>query len=305
MADPSVGDSAVAGPFAGDPAAKSRALRSVSTVRDLQAALAAWRSLGLRIGFVPTMGALHAGHLSLVGTARSRTDRVVVSIFVNPKQFGPSEDFDRYPRDLASDRARLEEAGADLLFSPTEDEMYPPGFATTVHVAGVSEGMEGARRPGHFDGVATVVARLFGLVRPDVAVFGAKDGQQAAVIQRLTRDLGLPIDVIVAETVREPDGLALSSRNAFLTPDERLRAPGLFRALLAGRLVYELGERQARMILGVVRTALDSEAAFRLDALDLVDLESMKPVEKVDRPVMLAAAVFIGRTRLIDNIRFG
>jgi pantoate--beta-alanine ligase len=292
-------------PSAGDPAAKSAALRSVSTVRDLQAALAAWRSSGLRIGFVPTMGALHAGHLSLVGKARSRTDRVVVSIFVNPKQFGPSEDFDRYPRDLASDRARLEEAGADLLFSPPEDEMYPPGFATTVHVAGVSEGMEGTRRPGHFDGVATVVARLFGLVRPDVAVFGAKDGQQAAVIQRLTRDLGFPVDVIVAETVREADGLALSSRNAFLTPDERLRAPSLFRALLAGRLVYELGERQARMILGVVRTALDSEPAFRLDALDLVDLESMKPVEKVDRPVMLAAAVFMGKTRLIDNIRFG
>ena len=284
---------------------KQAALRSVSTVFDLWAALAAWRSEGLRIGFVPTMGALHAGHLSLVGTARSRTDRVVVSIFVNPKQFGPAEDFNRYPRDLAGDRVQLEGAGADLLFAPAVNEMYPPGFATTVHVAGVSDGMEGARRPGHFDGVATVVARLFGLVRPDVAVFGAKDGQQAAVIQRLALDLGFPIEVIVAETVREPDGLALSSRNSFLSPDERLRAAGIFRALLAGRLVYELGERQARSILGVVRAALAAEPSFRLDALDLVDLASMQPVESVDRPVMLAAAVFIGKTRLIDNIRFG
>ncbi|MEO6327045.1 MAG: pantoate--beta-alanine ligase [Thermoanaerobaculia bacterium] len=284
---------------------KNDSLRSVTTASDLWAALAAWRSTGLRIGFVPTMGALHAGHLALVGTARSRTDRVVVSIFVNPKQFGPAEDFERYPRDLAADRARLEEAGADLLFAPTVDEMYPPGFATSVHVAGVSEGMEGARRPGHFDGVATVVARLFGLVRPDVSVFGAKDGQQAAVIRRLARDLGFPMEVIVAETVREPDGLAMSSRNAFLTPAERLCAPGLFRALLAARLVYELGERKGRSILGLARTAIEAEPAFRLDALDLVDAESMQPVQSVERPVMLAAAVFLGKTRLIDNIRFG
>ena len=280
-------------------------MKTAHTVADLRSALASFREKGQRIAFVPTMGALHAGHLALVEYARRNAGKVVVSIFVNPKQFGPQEDFERYPRDLEADAAKLREAGADLLFAPAVDEVYPPGFSTTVHVAGVSEGMEGARRPGHFDGVATVVARLLGLVLPDVAVFGQKDAQQCAVVMRLVADLGLPVEVHVAPTVREADGLAMSSRNAYLTPDERQAAPALFRALLAAQLVHELGERKAEKLLEAFRRALSAEPRLELDSVDLVDAATMRPVEKVDLPVLLAAAVRVGRTRLIDNVVFG
>lgn len=280
-------------------------MQTAETVASLRTAVGAWRREGLKVGLVPTMGALHAGHLALVSLARERADRVAVSIFVNPRQFGPSEDFDRYPRDAPGDAAKLAGAGVDLLFAPSVGEMYPEGFATTVHVAGASEGMEGARRPGHFDGVATVVARLLGLVLPDVAVFGQKDGQQVAVVNRLVKDLGLPVEVVVRETVREPDGLAISSRNRYLSPDERKKAPALFRALLAGHLLYQLGEKDARRIVECVRAALQAEPGVTLDALDLVDAETMQPLKKVDRPAMLAAAIVLGRTRLIDNVRFG
>jgi pantoate--beta-alanine ligase len=280
-------------------------VKTVSAAADLRNAVSAWREKGQRIGFVPTMGALHAGHLALVDHARRNAGKVVVSVFVNPKQFGPGEDFERYPRDLDADAEKLRGAGADLLFAPTVGEMYPPGFATTVHVAGVSEGMEGARRPGHFDGVATVVARLLGLVLPDVAVFGQKDAQQCAVVLRLVKDLGLPVEVLVAPTVRESDGLALSSRNAYLTSEERKAAPALFRALLATQLVYELGERKAGKVLKVFRLAIEAEPLFSLDTVDLVDAATMRPVETIDRPVLLAAAVKLGRTRLIDNVVFG
>ena len=280
-------------------------MRTVTTAADLRSALAAWREKGQSVGLVPTMGALHAGHLALVEQARKATGKVVVSIFVNPKQFGPGEDLDRYPRDLPGDSERLREAGVDLLFAPTVDEMYPPGFSTTVHVAGVSEGMEGARRPGHFDGVATVVARLLCLVLPDVAFFGQKDAQQCAVVMRLVRDLGLPVEVRVAPTVREADGLALSSRNAYLSPEERKAAPALFRALLVTQLVHELGEKKAGKLLHTFRLALETEPLLVLDTVDLVDAVTMRPVEKVDRPVLLAAAVRVGRTRLIDNVVFG
>jgi pantoate--beta-alanine ligase len=280
-------------------------VKTVRTAAELRNALAAWREKGQRIGFVATMGALHAGHLALVDHARKRAGKVVVSIFVNPKQFGPGEDLDRYPRDLPADTEKLREAGVDLLFAPSVEEMYPPGFATTVHVAGVSEGMEGARRPGHFDGVATVVARLLGLVLPDVAVFGQKDAQQCAVVMRLVKDLGLPVEVLVAPTVRENDGLALSSRNSYLTPEERKAAPALFRALLATQLVYELGERKAGKVLKVFRLAIEAEPLFSLDTVDLVDAATMRPVETIDRPVLLAAAVTLGKTHLIDNVVFG
>ena len=280
-------------------------MKTAHTVADLRSALASFREKGQRVAFVPTMGALHAGHLALVEYARRNAGKVVVSIFVNPKQFGPQEDFERYPRDLEADAAKLREAGADLLFAPAVDEVYPPGFSTTVHVAGVSEGMEGARRPGHFDGVATVVARLLGLVLPDVAVFGQKDAQQCAVVMRLVADLGLPVEVHVAPTVREADGLAMSSRNAYLTPDERQAAPALFRALLAAQLVHELGERKAEKLLEAFRRALSAEPRLELDSVDLVDAATMRPVEKVDLPVLLAAAVRVGRTRLIDNVVFG
>ncbi|MFN7989798.1 MAG: pantoate--beta-alanine ligase [Thermoanaerobaculia bacterium] len=280
-------------------------MKTVTRVADLRSALAGFREKGQRVGFVPTMGALHAGHLALLGHARRNAGKVVVSVFVNPRQFGPGEDFDRYPRDLEGDSEKLREAGVDLLFAPTVDEMYPDGFATTVHVAGVSEGMEGARRPGHFDGVATVVARLLGLVLPDVAVFGQKDAQQCAVVMRLVKDLGLPVEVLVAPTVRESDGLAMSSRNAYLAPEERKAAPALFRALLVAQLVHELGEKKAEKILKAFRLALETEPRIALDSVDLVDAATMRPVEKVDRPVLLAAAVKVGRTRLIDNVVFG
>lgn len=280
-------------------------MKTVTTAADLRRAVSAWREKGQRIAFVPTMGALHAGHLALVDHARKCAGKVVVSVFVNPRQFGPGEDLDSYPRDLEGDAEKLREAGVDLLFAPSVGEMYPPGFATTVHVAGVSEGMEGARRPGHFDGVATVVARLLGLVLPDVAVFGQKNAQQCAVVMRLVLDLGLPVEVRIAPTVRESDGLAMSSRNAYLTPEERKAAPALFRALLATQLVYELGERKAEKVLKAFRLALGTEPLLALDSVDLVDVVTMRPVEKIDRPVLLAAAVKVGRTRLIDNLVFG
>ena len=280
-------------------------MKTVTTVANLRGALAAFREKGQSVALVPTMGALHAGHLALVEQARKAAGKVVVSIFVNPRQFGPGEDLDRYPRDLAGDTAKLREAGADLLFAPSVDEMYPDGFSTTVHVAGVSEGMEGERRPGHFDGVATVVARLLGLVLPDVAFFGQKDAQQCAVVMRLVKDLGLPVEVRVAPTVRESDGLALSSRNAYLTAEERKAAPTLFRALLATQLVHELGEKKAEKLLKAFRLAISTEPLLVLDSVDLVDVATMKPVAKVDRPVLLAAAVKVGRTRLIDNVVFG
>lgn len=280
-------------------------MKTVERTDELRAALAPFRTKGETIGLVPTMGALHDGHMALVAAARERAQRVVASVFVNPKQFGPNEDFDRYPRDLASDKKMLEAAGVDVLFAPTVAEMYPPGFSTTVHVAGVSDGMEGARRPGHFDGVATVVTRLFGLVQPDFAVFGAKDGQQVGVVKRLTKDLGLPVQILVRETVREPDGLAISSRNRYLSPEERRVAPALFRALLAGHLVHQLGEKDASKVVEAVRRALSAEPALKVDALDLVDAETMQPLRKIDRPAMLAGAVFVGKTRLIDNVRFG
>lgn len=280
-------------------------MKVASTVAELDAARAAWRREGKSVALVPTMGALHKGHLSLVTLARSHADRVAVSIFVNPKQFGPGEDFERYPRNLAVDSERLRDSRADILFAPPVEEMYPPGFSETVHVAGVSQGMEGAKRPGHFDGVATVVARLFDLVKPDVAVFGAKDGQQVAVVRKLVSDLGLPVRILVGETVREPDGLAVSSRNAYLSSEERRAAPALFRALLAGHLMHELGEKSAGRILKAVRLALEGDPLVRVDSLDLVDAETMQPLKKVDRPAMLAGAIYVGATRLIDNVRFG
>lgn len=280
-------------------------MRTAASVAELRSALAAFREKGQSVALVPTMGALHAGHLALVEQARKSAGKVVVSIFVNPRQFGPGEDLDRYPRDLEGDAEKLRAAGVDLLFAPTAEEMYPPGYSTTVHVAGVSEGMEGARRPGHFDGVATVVARLFGLVLPDLAFFGQKDAQQCAVVMRLAKDLGLPVEVRVVPTVREADGLAMSSRNAYLTPEERKAAPALFRALLAAQLVHQLGETKADRVLSAFRLALSTEPLLELDAADLVDAATMRPVAKVDRPVLLAAAVRVGRTRLIDNVVFG
>jgi pantoate--beta-alanine ligase len=276
------------------------------TVRDLAALRAQVheaRAQGKTIGFVPTMGALHEGHLSLVRLAKRESAFVVVSIFVNPLQFGPNEDLARYPRDEAKDARLLEREGVDLLYLPDPSRFYPPDFSTAVEVAVVSEGGEGARRPGHFRGVATVVAKLFHQVLPDVAVFGRKDLQQLAVIRRMVRDLDFrfPLRLAVGETVREADGLAMSSRNAYLSPDERRRALDLSRTLLAARTRAAHGEADAGRLAADASRQL-SALGLEVDYVEAVDAESMLPAGHVVPGVALAAAIRIGKTRLIDNV---
>jgi pantoate--beta-alanine ligase len=270
-----------------------------ATIDETRAAIANARTAGKRVGFVPTMGFLHDGHLSLIDVARENgADFIVVSIFVNPKQFGPSEDFDRYPRDEGGDRALLEAKGVDVLFLPAVDVMYPPGSKTTVHVNGVAAPLEGERRPGHFDGVATVVLKLFEIVQPDLAVFGRKDAQQCAVIERMVRDLDVPVQLVFGETIREADGLAMSSRNSYLTPEQRELAPVLHRALEAG--VRELQSRNVEWVESAMR---DVAKGVDVDYLVLVDPDTFEAPHDFERDLLLAGAVRIGRTRLIDNIR--
>ncbi|MDI3280431.1 MAG: pantoate--beta-alanine ligase [Bacillota bacterium] len=270
------------------------------TISQLQRALAA---LPRPLGFVPTMGYLHEGHLSLVRQARAENASVAVSIFVNPTQFGPQEDLARYPRDLARDRKLLAEAAVDLLFAPEAEEMYPPGFATWVEVKGLSEHLEGAFRPGHFRGVATVVTKLLNLFRPERAYFGEKDAQQLAIVRRLAADLNLGCTIVGLPTVREADGLALSSRNVYLSPEERQRAPLLYRSLKAGYDLWRQGERRTARIIDEVRRTLQAESkAFRVDYIALVDEETFQEMEFVERPARLLIAARLGRTRLIDNL---
>ncbi|NUS38025.1 MAG: pantoate--beta-alanine ligase [Lysobacter sp.] len=279
-------------------------IETVAHLDTLRARIAGWKRAGLRVGFVPTMGNLHAGHFSLVGLARQSADRVVASVFVNPTQFGPNEDFARYPRTPEADAAGLQAAGCDLLWLPSVETMYPFGVEATVrvHVPGVSEVLEGAHRPGHFDGVATVVARLFNQVQPDVAAFGRKDYQQLAVIRYLVRDLAFPIELLAGETRRESDGLALSSRNQYLSPEERAQAPELHATLE--------GLREA-ILAGTPRAAAEASAAERLAgrgfAVDYLAVRRPDLDEPPDRGhgrrVALAAAR-LGRTRLIDNLEF-
>ena len=259
---------------------------------------------GKTVGFVPTMGFLHEGHLSLIGEVRKAgAGVVVVSIFVNPKQFGPSEDFSRYPRDEARDRTLLEGEGVDLLFLPPVEVMYPPGSQTTVSVADVAVPLEGERRPGHFDGVATVVLKLFHLVQPDVAAFGRKDAQQCAVIERMVRDLDLPVRLVFGETIREHDGLAKSSRNSYLSAEERAKAPALHRALRAGQEAITHGIHDVAGIEHLMRKMAEETPGVDVDYLAVVDPETFRPPVDFDRTLLLAGAVRIGRTRLIDNIR--
>jgi pantoate--beta-alanine ligase len=259
------------------------------------------RASGKIVSFVPTMGALHAGHLSLVELARKESNFVVVSIFVNPLQFGPGEDLGRYPRREAEDLAALEREGADLVYLPAAADFYPPDFSTAVEVGGVSEGGEGAVRPGHFRGVATVVAKLFLHVAPDVAVFGRKDLQQVAVVRRMIRDLGFPIRLVLGETVREPDGLAMSSRNAYLSLDDRRLAAAFPRALFEARDHATRGDRDAEKLGASARRELEA-AGFLVDYVVVVDPETMKPVPEAEPGRAIAAAVRIGKTRLIDNV---
>jgi pantoate--beta-alanine ligase len=275
----------------------------VRTVADLRAQVRAWRATGQSIGFVPTMGALHEGHLSLVRLARTRADRVVASVFVNPTQFGPHEDFDAYPRDEARDAGLLAAAGCELMFAPSVAEMYPQGASTTVTVAGVSEPLDGQARPGHFAGVATVVTKLLNQSAPDVAVFGEKDYQQLQVIRRLVRDLDIPVEIIGGPTARAPDGLALSSRNAYLTETERAVAPALHRALQAAAQALRAGGRvdaaEAAALASIRAAGFGSVDYFEVRGAD--DLARLGP-GPVNGAARLLTAARIGKTRLIDNI---
>lgn len=254
------------------------------------------------IGLVPTMGALHAGHLSLVERARRDCSPVIASIFVNPKQFGPNEDFSKYPRTFESDSEKLEHAGVDFLFAPEPREIYPEGFATYVNVDGLSEKLEGRSRPGHFRGVTTVVLKLLQIVQPNFAYFGRKDAQQSRLITQMARDLNLDTGVVVCPPVREPDGLALSSRNVYLNPDERQAATVLHRALGAARSELAAGVRDALQLQAVLQRTLAAERAARVDYAEIVDAETFEPVVRVSRPCYVLLAVFIGKTRLIDNL---
>jgi pantoate--beta-alanine ligase len=257
---------------------------------------------GNRLGFVPTMGSLHEGHLSLMRRARAEDHEVVVSIFVNPTQFGPGEDFAAYPRDLSRDSALCREAGVDVLFTPRAEEMYPQGFSTTVKVKGLTEELCGLSRPGHFDGVTTVVAKLFSIVRPHTAYFGLKDYQQFKVVERMAADLDLPVKVTGLPTVREPDGLAMSSRNAYLSPAERSSALAISRALRAAEEAAAGGEKGAAALLALARSVLGQAPGARIDYLELVDPETLTQAAAVGpRGAVMAMAVFAGRTRLIDN----
>jgi pantoate--beta-alanine ligase len=274
----------------------------VETIADVRTACDAVRVRGATIGFVPTMGYFHEGHRSLMRAAHAAHDAVVVSLFVNPTQFGPAEDLDAYPRDLQADRAIATAEGVDVLFVPPVAEMYPTGTRTTVHVDGLTEGLCGASRPGHFDGVTTVVAKLFSIVGPCTAYFGRKDAQQLAVVRRMAADLDLPVAVVGCPLVREPDGVAMSSRNAYLSSDDRRRATVLVRALRAAAEAVLSGERDTRTVSDILHGVLDTEPTVRVDYAEIVDAATMQPVARIESDTLIALAAYVGSTRLIDNI---
>ena len=278
-------------------------MNTVKTVRELRAAVARARSEGKRIGLVPTMGNLHSGHAALVTKAAQRADFVVATIFVNPMQFGPNEDLATYPRTLAADQERLIEAGCHLLFTPNVEEMYPHGMAdqTTVSVPVISEGLCGASRPGHFDGVSTVVSKLFNMVQPDLAVFGEKDFQQLAVIRALVRDLNMPIQIIGEPTVRAEDGLALSSRNGYLSAEQRAIAPQLYRVIQTIGRAIDGGDKNFSQLLEAGKAELQG-LGLRPDYLEVREATSLRPATAQDDNLVILAAVFLGKTRLIDNL---
>ena len=282
-------------------------MRVITTVSEMRRARQEMASPPWRVGLVPTMGALHEGHLSLVRHARADDDTVVASIFVNPTQFGPSEDFAHYPRDPDRDLALLRDLGTDVVFMPPVEEVYPQGFDTHVEVERLTQRLEGVSRPGHLRGVATVVTKLFNIVQPHRAYFGQKDAQQLVVIRRLTRDLDLPVEVVGLPTVREPDGLAMSSRNAYLSPGERKAAPVLYRSLEAAQDLWRSGVRDASLIRRRMNEVLAAPATGGLACVDYVsvaDAETLEELGTVDRPALVSLAVCIGKTRLIDNILF-
>ena len=284
-------------------------MKVVSTINEIHAARRLFRSAGrdgaLRhegtVGLVPTMGFLHEGHLSLIRRARDECDHVVVSIFVNPAQFGPNEDLSKYPRDLDRDLSLIEPLGTDLVWMPTAEIMYPPGYQTWVQVEEVTRPLEGAQRPGHFKGVTTIVAKLFNGVQPHKAYFGQKDAQQAAVIRQMTRDLNFPIEIVVCPIIREPDGLAMSSRNVYLDPEQRKAATVLYRSLSAAKELYEAGERDAEKIRGKMTEVLAGEPLANVQYVSCADYDTLAELEEIKEKTLLSMAVFIGKTRLIDN----
>jgi pantoate--beta-alanine ligase len=276
-------------------------VRLYGSISAVKAVLRPLQKQGLRIGFVPTMGALHEGHLSLVREAKQRAEVIVASVFVNPKQFGPKEDLARYPRDLEGDSKKLGEAGVGVLFAPSAEVMYPPGFETKVEVLRASQGLCGAHRPGHFEGVATVVLKLLSIVRPDVAVFGEKDFQQLAVIRAMVRDMDLDVEIVGAPLIREADGLAMSSRNALLPAADRARAVGISRGLFAAKAAYDAGERVGAALLGIARGEMDRDGLLP-EYLELRRFTDLSPLERADEPSVILTAVPMGSTRLIDNL---
>ena len=276
-------------------------MKRLQGVAEMRAWSRSQRAGGFRIAFVPTMGALHEGHRSLVRLAGERADRVVVSIFVNPTQFGPGEDLGRYPRDIEGDLAALTELDVDALFVPPEEEIYPRGGSTWVVETARSAGLEGAARPGHFRGVTTVVAKLLAVVEPDLLVLGQKDAQQVAVLRRMVTDLLLPVEIVVGPTVREPDGLALSSRNAYLSEVERRQATCLYRSLQLARRLVEEGEGSAAVVLEAMRGVIEEEPSARVDYVAAVDPDTCEPMEDLAGRTLFCVAAFVGTTRLIDN----
>ena len=278
-------------------------MRIVTKSEDMQRLSIEYKRQGKTVGFVPTMGYLHEGHTSLINIARKHADIVVVSIFVNPIQFGPSEDYNRYPRDIERDKEILEKMGVDVMFYPSVDDMYPKGFTTYVEVKGLSDKLCGRYRPGHFRGVTTVVAKLFNIVMPDVAVFGEKDAQQAIIIKRMVRDLNFPVKIIVGPTVREPDGLAMSSRNEYLTEEERKVAPAIYQSLLLAKSLVEQGERDTSKIIAAMQEFLSKYDRIKVEYIEIVDKEELNPIERLEKgEALIAIAAYLGKARLIDNI---
>ncbi len=276
----------------------------ITNAKDMREISRKKRQAGESIVFVPTMGSLHEGHMSLFRLGRTLGDVLVASIFVNPTQFGPNEDLDRYPRDMEGDLAKAEACGVDLVYAPEASSVYPEGFQTYVEVTELTRPLCGARRPGHFRGVATVVTKLFHVVMPHVAVFGRKDYQQLKVIERMVRDLDMDVEIVSGPIVREADGLAMSSRNAYLTQGERGQARALFRGLSAAKKAFDEGERSREALLSLARAELDAERDIQVDYLELRDAETLQDIVDISGPVVMAVAVFLGKTRLIDNMVF-
>lgn len=271
------------------------------TIKDVRERVNAWKREGLTVGFVPTMGYLHEGHKSLMEAARANNDKVVVSVFVNPMQFGPNEDLESYPRDFEKDSALCESVGVDLIFHPEPEEMYADGFCSYVDMNGLTTELCGKSRPIHFRGVQTVVLKLFNIVKPDTAYFGQKDAQQLAVIRRMVKDLNVYTEIVGCPIVREADGLAKSSRNTYLNPDERKAALILSRSLKLGRELIENGETDSKAVIKAITDSINTEPLAKIDYVDVVDFDTITPVDKIGKSVLVAIAVYIGKTRLIDN----